>query len=82
MSSVALEIIDEEGHTFKIQRLKSINKGLSKEMSHRRHQWKRRKSKFWTTDQNVELKIKAVIPPETCVTVPVLANFKDAVTCP
>ena len=45
-SSVASEIIDKEGHAFKIQRLESVNEGLSKEISHRQNQWKRRKSKF------------------------------------
>ena len=40
-----------------------------------------RKSKCQTTNQNVQSKIEVVIPLETCVTVPVLANFKDAATC-
>ena len=79
VSSVASEIIDK-GHTFKIQRLESVNKGLSKEISHHRNQQKRRKSKLQTTDQNIQFKIEVVIPAETCVTVPVLASFKDAAT--
>ena len=45
-SSVASEITNEEGHTFKIRRPESANKGLSKEISHHRNQWKRRKFKF------------------------------------
>jgi hypothetical protein len=45
-SSVASEITDEEGHTFKIRRLKSANTGLAKEISHHLNQWKRRKCKF------------------------------------
>ena len=79
--SVALEITDEEGHTFKIQRLESADKGLAKEIGHHWNQRKRRKSKFRTTNQNVRSKIKVVIPLETCVTVPVLANFKEAAAC-
>ena len=34
-NSVALEIVDEEGHAFKVRRLKSTNKGLAREISHR-----------------------------------------------
>ena len=80
-NSMASEIVDEEGHAFKVRRLESTNRGLAKEISHRRNQRRRRKSKFRTTDQNVWSRIKVVIPPETCVTVPVLANFKESATC-
>ena len=80
-NSVVSEIVDEEGHAFKVRRLDSTNKGLAKEISHRQNQRRRRKSRFRTTDQNVRSRIKVVIPPETCVTVPVLANFKESATC-
>ena len=33
-NSVASEIVDEEGHAFKVPRLESSNKGLAKEISH------------------------------------------------
>src|SRR5882757_5466275 len=71
------DFIDEEGHAFRIQRISSTSKGLSKKIEHRRNQRIRRKSKFRATDQNVRSKLKIVIPPETCVTVPVMANFLE-----
>ena len=61
-NSVVSEIVDEEGHTFKVQRLESTNRGLAKEISHRRNQRRKRRSKFRTTNQNVRSRIKVVIP--------------------
>ena len=34
-NSVVSEIVDEEGHAFKVWRLDSTNKGLAKEISYR-----------------------------------------------
>src|ERR1700683_2956873 len=79
-SLVSLELLDENGHTFKVQRINSGSKGLIKRIDHRRNQRIRRKSKYRASNQNVRSRIKVVIPPEACVTVPVLANFPDKST--
>src|SRR6202453_345676 len=79
-NSVSLELLDEDGHAFKVQRINSGSKGLIKKIDHRRNQQIRRKSKYRANNQNVQSRIKVVIPLETCVTVPVLANFPDKST--
>src|ERR1700683_3612448 len=79
-SSVSPELLDEDGHAFKVRRINSGSKGLIKRIDHRRNQRIRRKSKYRASDQNVRSRIKVVIPPETCVTVPVLMNFPDKST--
>ena len=72
---ISPELVNEDGHTFKVRRISLTNKGFLKKINHQRNQWIKRKSKFQASDQNVQSKVKVVIPPETCVTVPVLANF-------
>src|SRR6202453_3236092 len=79
-NSVSPELLDEDDHAFKVRRINLGSKGLIKKIDHRRNQWIRRKSKYRTSDQNIWSRIKVVIPPETCVTVPVLANFPDKST--
>jgi hypothetical protein len=77
INSVSPEFISEDGHAFRVRRIHSTAKGFSKRIDHRRSQRIRRKTKFRATDQNVRSKSKIVIPPETCVTVPVIANFPE-----
>src|ERR1700683_1540369 len=79
-NSVSPELLDEDGHAFKVRRINSGSKGLIKKIDHQRNQRIRRKSKYQASDQNIWSKIKVIIPPETCVTVPVLANFPDKST--
>src|ERR1700676_4846058 len=42
---------------------------------HRRNQKFKHKTRFQNSDRNIQSTAKIVIPPETSVTVPVLANF-------
>ena len=77
VNSISPEQVDEGGHTFKVWRISLTNKGFLKKINHQRNQWIKHKSKFQASNQNVRSKVKVVIPPETCVTVPVLANFPE-----
>jgi hypothetical protein len=77
INSVSPEFISEDGHTFRVRRIHSTAKGFSKRIDHRRSQRIRRKAKFRATDQNMRSKLKIVIPPKTCVTVLVIANFPE-----
>src|ERR1700727_3676813 len=69
-NSVSPPLIDEEGHTFKLCVLNSSTRSI-----HQKNQRFKRKTKFRKTDRNVQSSVKIVIPPETSVAVPVLANF-------
>src|ERR1700683_5835403 len=69
-NSVSPPFIDEEGHTFKLRVLSSSTRSM-----HRKNQRFKWKTKLRKTDRNVRSSIKIIIPPETSVAVPVLANF-------
>src|ERR1700685_1956 len=75
-NSVSPPFIDEEGHTFKLHVLNSSTQSI-----HRKNQRFKWKTKFRKTDRNVQSSVKIVIPPETSVTVPVLANFPSGWNC-
>ena len=75
-NSVSLPFLDEDGQTFKLQVLNSPAKS-----THWRNQRFKCKTKFREHDRNVRSAIKIVIPPETSVTVPVLANFPSGLDC-
>ena len=79
-NSVTLEFIDEDGHAFKVQRISSMGKGFLKKIDHWQNQQIKQNSKFQASDQNVQSKVKIVIPSETCVTVLVLVNFPEKST--
>ena len=76
-NSIFPEFISEDGHAFCVRRIHSTAEGFSKKIDHRRSQRIRRKTKFWAMDQNVWSKLKIIIPPETCVTIPVIAKFPE-----
>src|ERR1700685_2074269 len=75
-NSVSPPFIDEEGHAFKLHVLSSSTRSI-----HRKNQRFKRKTKFRKTDRNVRSSVKIVIPPETSVAVPVLANFPSGLNC-
>ena len=75
-NSVSPPFIDEEGHAFKLRVLNSSTRTI-----HRKNQRFKRKTKFRKTDRNVRSSVKIVIPPETSVAVPVLANFPSGLNC-
>src|SRR6202035_4160311 len=73
---VSPPFIDEEGHAFKLHVLSSSTQSI-----HRKNQRFRWKTKFRKTHRNIQSSVKIVIPPETSVTVPVLANFPSGLNC-
>ena len=73
---VSPPFIDEEGHTFKLRVLNSSTRSI-----HWKNQKFKRKTKFRKTDRNVRSTAKIIIPPETSVAVPVLANFPNGSNC-
>jgi hypothetical protein len=76
-NSISPKLVNKDGHTFIVRRISSTSKGFLWKVNHQRNQWIRHKTKFWKSDQNIRSKVKIVIPPETCVTIPVLANFPE-----
>ena len=74
--SVSLPFLDKDGHEFKLRILNSSAKS-----THRKNQRFKRKTKFWEHDRNIPSAIKIVIPPETPVAVPILANFPSGSNC-
>ena len=74
--SVSPPFLDEDGHAFKLRVLNSSAKS-----THRKNQRFKRKTKFREHDRNVRSAVKIVIPPQTSVAVPVLANFPSGLNC-
>ena len=75
-NSVSPPFLDEDGHTFKLRILNSSAKS-----THRKNQRFKRRTKFREHDRNIRSAVKIVIPPETSVAVPVLANFPAGSNC-
>ena len=75
-NSVSPPFLDEDGHTFKLHVLNSSAKS-----THQKNQRFKCKTKFREHDKNIRSTVKIVIPPETCVAVPVLANFLSHSNC-
>ena len=75
-NSVSHPFLDEDGHTFKLRVLNSSVKS-----THRKNQRFKCKTKFRGHDRNVQSAVKIVIPPETSIAVPVLANFPSGSNC-
>jgi hypothetical protein len=75
-NSVSPLFLDEDGHAFKLRVLNSSAKS-----THRKNQRFKRKTKFREHDRNILSAVKIVIPPETSVAVPVLANFPSGLNC-
>jgi hypothetical protein len=75
-NSVSPPFLDEDGHAFKLHILNSSAKS-----THRKNQRFKRKTKFREHDRNIRSTVKIVIPPETSVAVPVLANFPSGSNC-
>ncbi len=75
-NSISPPFLDEEGHTFKLRVLKS-----STQFTHRRNQRFKRKTKFRENDKKIRSAVKIVIPPETSVAIPILANFPKGSNC-
>src|ERR1700683_1197304 len=75
-NSVSPPFINEDGHAFKLHVLNSSTQSI-----HRKNQRFKQKTKFRKTDRNVQSSVKIVIPPETSVAVPVLANFPSGLNC-
>ena len=75
-NSVLPPFLDEDGHTFKLRILNSSGKS-----THRKNQRFKHKTKFREHDRNIQSVVKIVIPPETYVVVPVLANFPSSSNC-
>ena len=75
-NSVALPFLNEDGHAFKLRVLNSSAKS-----THQKNQRFKRKTKFREHNRNVRSTIKIVIPPETSVVVPILANFPSGSNC-
>src|ERR1700683_5518775 len=73
---VSPPFINEDGHAFKLRVLNSSTQSI-----HRKNQRFKRKTKFRKSDKNVRLTVKMIIPPETSVAVPVLANFPSGLNC-
>ena len=75
-NSVSPPFLDKVGHTFKLHVLNSSAKS-----THRKNQRFKCKNKFREHNRNVGSAIKIIIPPETSVAVPVLANFPSGLNC-
>ena len=75
-NSVSPPFLDEDGHTFKLHILNSSDKS-----THPKNQRFKRKTKFREHNRNIRSAVKIVIPPETSVAVPVLANFPSGLNC-
>jgi hypothetical protein len=73
-NSISPPFIGKDGHAFKVQILKATSV-KSKQSDHQKNQKFKHRTKFQNSDRNVQSATKIVIPPETSVTVPVLANF-------
>ena len=73
-NSTSSFMLDEDGHAFKIKAM-SVFPVISSKATHRRNQRFRKKRRYQSTDPNVRAAARVVIAPETCVAVPVLANF-------
>src|SRR6266436_8457714 len=68
--------LDEEGHAFKLRVLKS-----STQSTHRKNQRFKRKTKFRENDKKIRSVVKIIIPPETSIAIPILANFPKGSNC-
>ena len=75
-NSVSPPFLDKDGHAFKLHVLNSSAKS-----THQKNQRFKRKTKFREHDRNIRSAVKIVIPPETSVAVPVLANFPSGSNC-
>src|SRR6267154_4441118 len=75
-NSISPQFLDEEGHAFKLRVLKS-----STQSTHRKNQRFKRKTRFRESDKEIRSAVKIVIPPETSVTIPILANFPKGLNC-
>ena len=75
-NSVSLLFLDEDGHAFKLRVLNS-----SAKYTHRKNQRFKCKTRFRKHDRNIRSAVKIVIPPETSVVVPILANFPSGSNC-
>jgi hypothetical protein len=73
-SSTSSPFTDEDGHAFKIKVL-NASRGMNSKAVHRKNQAFRKKTRFRTSDRNIRSAIKILVPPQTSVAVPVLANF-------
>ena len=73
-NSVSPSFLDEDGCTFKLCVLNSSAKS-----THQKDQRFKHKTKFREHDRNIWSAVKIIIPPETSVAVPVLANFPSGV---
>jgi hypothetical protein len=71
---ISLPFSDKDDHTFKVQILKATSV-KSKWSIHQKNQKFKCRTRFQNSDRNVWSAAKIVIPPETSVTVLVLANF-------
>lgn len=72
-SSTSPPFTDDQGHAFKVNIIKP---GRDEERpAHRKRQKFKRKQRFRASDSKVRSTAKMVIPPETCIAVPVAANF-------
>ena len=75
-NSVSPPFLDEDGHAFKLCILNSSAKS-----THRKNLRFKRKTKFRENDRNIQSAVKIVIPSETSVAVPILANFPSGSNC-
>ena len=75
-NSVSLPFLDEDGHPFKLWVLNS-----SAKFTHQKNQRFKCKTKFREHDRNIWSAVKIVIPPETSIMVPILANFSSGLNC-
>ena len=75
-NSVSPPFLDEDGHAFKLHVLNSSVKS-----THWKNQRFKHKTKFREHNRNIWSTVKIVIPPETSVVVPVLANFPSGLNC-
>ena len=75
-NSVSPPFLDKDRHTFKLHVLNSSAKS-----THQKNQRFKHKTKFREHDRNIWSAVKIVIPPETSVAVPVLANFPSGSNC-
>ena len=75
-NSVSPPFIDKDGHTFKLCVLNSSAKS-----THQKNQRFKHKTKFRKDNKNVWSATKIVIPPETSISVPILANFPSGLNC-
>src|SRR6267154_1585683 len=75
-NSISPQFLDEEGHAFKLRVLKS-----STQSTHRKNQRFKRKTKFRENDKKIRSVVKIIIPPETSITILILANFPKGSNC-